>query len=149
MKKVYVVKEDVCIGCRLCEVHCLVQHSKSKNIIKAFKRETPRPLARIRVEEEGPSSFAVQCRHCKKPMCVYSCLTGAMQKDPVTGVVKHDPERCVGCWTCIMACPFGAITRDMGGERNIVAKCDLCPGREVPACVENCPNEALVYKEDR
>lgn len=144
MKKVY-PKEDVCIGCRLCEIHCLVQHSKSKDIIKAFKKEFPRALKRIRVEEKRPISFAVQCRHCSDAPCVSACLTGAMSKDE-RGAVLHNPDKCIGCWTCIMVCPFGAIQPDKRGKR-IVAKCDLCPGEEVPACVVHCPNRALVYEE--
>ncbi len=146
MKRVY-PREDYCIGCRLCEIHCLVQHSRSKDIIKAFKKEFPRSTSRVHVQENGPVSFAVQCRHCEEPLCVYSCLTGAMYRDPDTGVVRHDPDRCVGCWTCLMLCPYGAISREPNG-RKVVSKCDLCPGLSVPACVANCPNGALVCVEE-
>jgi carbon-monoxide dehydrogenase iron sulfur subunit len=69
-----------------------------------------------------------------------------MYKEPDSGAVAVDPYKCSGCWTCIMVCPYGAITRDI--DKGIVAKCDLCPGRDVPACVANCPNEALVWIED-
>jgi carbon-monoxide dehydrogenase iron sulfur subunit len=103
-------------------------------------------VPRIRVERKGEISFSLQCRHCDEPWCVYSCLTGAMQKDPTTGIVTVDTQKCMGCWTCILACPSGALTRDNGEK--VVAKCDLCPGRDVPACVANCPNEALVFIED-
>ena len=68
-----------------------------------------------------------------------------MHKDPVNGMVTVDAERCTGCWTCIVACPYGALTKDT--SNNTVVKCDLCPGRDIPACVANCPNEALVYVE--
>ncbi|MCL5959642.1 MAG: 4Fe-4S dicluster domain-containing protein [Chloroflexi bacterium] len=146
MKRVY-PREDFCIGCRLCEIHCLVQHSRSKDIIKAFKKEFPRAAKRIGVQENGATSFALQCRHCEEPMCVYSCLTGAMYRDPATGAIRHDAGKCVGCWTCIMVCPYGAISRDPEG-RKIIAKCDLCPGLDTPACVANCPNEALVCVEE-
>jgi carbon-monoxide dehydrogenase iron sulfur subunit len=144
MKRV-VSNEDVCIGCRLCEVWCKVQHSKSKDIIKAFKKETP--MARVHVEERGAQSFAVQCRHCEEPDCVYSCITGAMSIDEETGQVMHDPEKCVGCWTCIMVCHRGAILRDER-LRRIASKCDLCPGLDIPACVAHCPNEALCLVEE-
>ena len=140
MKRIY-VKEEACIGCSLCKVACQVEHSRSRNMIKAFKKETPRPVPRIRVESKQEVSFAIQCRQCTEPWCFYSCLTGAMSKDPVTGIVTVDPERCIGCWTCIIACPYGALNMDMGSK--IVAKCDLCAGRDMPACVANCPNEAL------
>jgi anaerobic carbon-monoxide dehydrogenase iron sulfur subunit len=140
-------REEVCIGCRLCEIHCAVQHSRSKNIIKAFKRERVRPMARLHVEESGPLSFALQCRHCDEPLCVYACLTGAMHKDPVTGAVVHDEERCIGCWTCLLFCPNGAISKDTANGK-VVAKCDLCGGLDEPACVANCPNAALTYEEE-
>ena len=145
MKKVY-VNEEVCIGCGLCQVYCQVEHSRSKDIIKAFKKETPRPLPRVRVERNIEISFPIQCRHCTEPWCVYSCLTGAMSKDPVSGMVIVDEEKCSGCWTCIIACPCGALSRDIGSKT--VVKCDLCPERDIPACVANCPNEALILDTD-
>ena len=146
MKRIY-VKEQVCIGCHLCEVYCQVEHSRSKDLIKAFKRETPRPLSRVRVDEKKPVSFSVRCQHCDEPPCVYACLTGALRKDPGSGIVSHDEDRCIGCWTCLLACPFGAISRDMHWGKMV--KCDLCPEQSVPVCVANCPNEALVYVEDK
>jgi carbon-monoxide dehydrogenase iron sulfur subunit len=103
-------------------------------------------LPRVRVERRGETCFAVQCRHCDEPWCIYSCLTGAMSRDLRTGAVTSDSEKCIGCWTCIVACPYGALTRDAG--RKVVAKCDLCPGETVPVCVANCPNEALVLSID-
>ena len=140
-----IVCDEVCIGCHLCEVHCLVAHSTSQDILKAFKKEVPRALSRVHVEEDGPHSMAVRCFHCEDPACVSACLTGAMQKDPVTGLVTSDAERCMGCWTCLMVCPYGAPVRDL--VRNVVVKCDLCPEREMPACVEHCPNQALKMEE--
>ena len=145
MRSVY-VKEDVCMGCGLCEVYCALAHSTSQDLIKAFKRERPRPVARIRVERTDGLFLPMQCRHCLDSPCVNACLTGAMYKDPDSGAVAVDPYKCSACWTCILVCPYGVITRDIG--TGIVAKCDLCPGRDVPACVANCPNEALVCIED-
>jgi carbon-monoxide dehydrogenase iron sulfur subunit len=145
MKRVY-VKEGVCIGCGLCEVYCRVEHSQSKDPIKAFRRETPRPLPRVHVERNIEISFPIQCRHCAEAWCVYSCLTGAMHRDPKSENVVVDTQKCVGCWTCIVACPYGAVSRDLNSKTTI--KCDLCPGREIPVCVANCPNEALVLGAD-
>jgi carbon-monoxide dehydrogenase iron sulfur subunit len=144
MGKVIDRREEVCIGCRLCEVHCLVQHSQSKDLIHAYKREQPKAIPRVRVEEQGPLSFAVQCFHCEEPLCAYSCLTGALRKME-DGTVLLDEDKCIGCWTCVMACPYGAITMDT--VHKVAVKCDLCPGRDVPACVENCPNQALILVE--
>ena len=144
MKRI-IAKEEVCMGCGLCEVYCIVQHSKSKDIVKAYNRGHPRPLSRVRLELNKPVSFAIQCRHCEDAPCVTACLSGAMRKDEATGLVTHDTEKCMGCWTCIMVCPYGAIKMDVNGK--VVAKCDLCSELDVPACVANCPNGALVYKE--
>jgi len=139
------IEEEHCIGCHLCETYCIAEHSRSKDLIKAFKKEYPRPLARVHVEEAKPVSFALLCRHCEDPLCVYACLTGAMSKDR-NGLVQHNPERCMGCWSCIMVCPFGAIARDERVKKS-VSKCDLCSGRKKPSCVEHCPNGALVCVE--
>jgi len=141
-----VAKEEFCLACRLCEVHCVVQHSKSKRIIKAFRDEKDKIVPGITVEESGCVSFAVQCRHCDDAPCLEACMTGGMHRDPVTGAVLNDPDKCVGCWMCIMVCPVGAIRR--GKDRKVASKCDLCIGRETPACVANCPNEALVIEDD-
>ena len=145
MKRI-IIHEEYCIGCRLCEVHCLVQHSSSRDIIKAFRTERERVLPRVTVEESGPVSFALQCRQCLEPACLEACVSGAMHRDEQTGAIVCDEDRCVGCWMCIMVCPAGAIRQDLHGHR-IASKCDLCLGAEMPACVANCPNEALTYEE--
>jgi carbon-monoxide dehydrogenase iron sulfur subunit len=145
MKRIY-ANEEVCIGCKLCEIWCTVEHSRSKDIIKAFKHELQKSGPRVIVEISKPISFALQCRHCKEPDCVYACISGAMYIDE-NGTVQHDKEKCVGCFSCIMVCPYGAIARDEYDNR-IVSKCDLCPDIDIPACVAHCPNEALVYIEE-
>ena len=145
MKRI-VIHEEHCIGCRLCEVHCLVQHSASRDIIKAFKVEQRTGLARVMVEESGPVSFALQCRQCLEPSCLEACISGAMHRDEQTGAIVCDENRCVGCWMCIMVCPSGSIQQNLLGTR-IASKCDLCYGANMPACVAHCPNEALTYEE--
>jgi carbon-monoxide dehydrogenase iron sulfur subunit len=144
MKRVY-IREQFCIGCHLCEVYCQLQHSHSRDIIKAFKKEASRPLSGARVEERGSLALSVRCQHCQEPLCLYACPAGALNLDAGSGLIVYNPERCIGCWSCVLACPLGAIKRDADAGR--VFKCDLCPGEETPACVANCPNEALVYME--
>ncbi len=145
MKRIRIYEEH-CIGCGLCEVHCLVQHSRSRKIIRAFREERDTVLPRVQVERDGYLSFALQCRHCDDALCIEACMTGAMYRDPETGAVLCDTDRCVGCWMCIMACPAGAIQR--GTEGKVASKCDLCIGQDVPVCVINCPNEAIVLEDD-
>ncbi len=145
MKRIY-AREEYCIGCRLCEINCLVRHSRSKKIIKAFRDERDAIVPGVQVEDSGVTSFALQCRHCDGAPCIEACMTGAMHRDPETGAVVCDADRCVGCWMCVMVCPAGAVRR--GGDGKAASKCDLCGGDAEPACVAGCPNEAIVY-EDR
>ncbi len=142
------IRDEYCMNCRLCEVHCLVAHSHSKKIIKAFRDERDQITPSIKVESAGYVSFALQCRHCDDAPCVQACMTGAMHRDPETGAVLCDTDRCVGCWMCVMVCPVGAV--NPGLDQHIASKCDLCigTGEEMPACVANCPNEALVLEDD-
>jgi len=143
--KQVLVKKETCIGCGLCKVYCKIEHSKSKDPIKAYLKEQPQPITRTRIETDKSNSISIRCQNCKDTPCVIACLTGAMTLDNSTGLVKHDSEKCIGCWTCIMVCPYGALNPDY--EKKIVTKCDLCPDLEIPACVANCPNEALVLGE--
>lgn len=138
-------KPEVCMGCHLCEIWCAVAHSTSKHIIKAFLYEGDKPLPRLVVEEKLPLTFALQCRHCDEPDCVTACISGALCKDPKSGQVVHDPNQCVGCYSCVLACPYGSIFINPG-KREII-KCDLCNGLDTLYCVSHCPNGALVYED--
>jgi len=143
-----VIREEYCMGCRLCEVHCVTQHSPSRDIIKTYKGTGPRPISGIYFEEKGPISFALQCRHCEDAPCLEACIGGGLYRDPHTGRVLYDADRCVGCWMCIMACPYGVIKPDLTRKR-IASKCDLCVDRAFPACVAHCPNEAIILVDER
>ncbi len=145
MKRIYTL-EDVCIGCHLCEVGCITEHSQSKDPVRAYLHEAARPISRCTVEEldGGVLSLSTTCRHCDEPDCLRACISGAIQKTD-QGVVRIDTEQCVGCWSCVMACPYGAIQRNLAKKK--ANKCDLCPERKSPACVDACPNRALIFKE--
>jgi len=133
--------ESLCLNCRRCEVACKTEHSQSKDTVKAYKLEVPVPWTRVHVDGSNLDSVAVQCRHCDEPLCVEGCITGAMHKEP-TGYVLCDADRCIGCMTCVAMCPYGAIS-----VHRVALKCDACPDREIPACVDACPNRALFTKE--
>ncbi|MDE7231116.1 MAG: 4Fe-4S dicluster domain-containing protein [Oscillospiraceae bacterium] len=143
MKKVY-VNEDWCLGCHLCEFYCAAANSGAPNMIKAFKSGKT-PVPRIQVEEGSGVNFAVQCRHCDGKACVKACISGAISI--VDGVVVCDENRCVGCGTCVLSCPFGCIVFDEANHR--IQKCDLCVKNHdgEPACVQGCPNRAIVFEE--
>jgi anaerobic carbon-monoxide dehydrogenase iron sulfur subunit len=143
MKKIY-VKEEVCIGCNLCEVYCRLAHAPSDDIIKALK-DKKTPVSRVSVDVRRPVSLSIRCQQCEDSPCVSACLTGALSKDEKTGMVVHDEKKCIGCWTCMLVCPIGAIKQDKTQKKAL--KCDLCQGKDLPACVTNCPNEALIYIE--
>ncbi len=149
MKRI-VIHEEYCIGCRLCEVNCLVAHSKSKKILKAFKEEFhfKDAIPRIVVEQAGNLSFGLPCRHCDEAPCLEACMTGALYKEKGTGAVLRNEDKCVNCNMCIMVCPYGVIKRDKKNNK-IASKCDLCilTDEKMPVCVKNCPNEALTYED--
>lgn len=150
MKRIYAL-EDWCINCRRCEVACITFHSKSRDTVKAYLIEDLKPYNRVVVEGTNDLSVAINCRHCENPPCVEGCISGAMTKDPETGVVTSDPAKCVGCRTCVSMCPYGCVRIETFEGRDIAFKCDLCgeelgkPG--IPQCVITCPNRALVYFE--
>ena len=133
------VKPEICTGCRSCEIACSVQHSKEKNLFAAVLQSPP-PMKRVFVEQAGQVKMPVVCRHCEDAPCLNACISGCLYKD-AKGFVRRHKERCIGCWSCAMACPFGMITRDP--DKHIAVKCDRCHKLEVPACVNACPTKAL------
>jgi len=149
-----------CIGCRACQVAC-----KRWNELKAEKTSlgetwtNPPDLSsntwniikiiELKEGEEVKMHFSTyRCMHCLEPICVKVCPPRAIMKDPETGAVVINSERCVGCLACVEACPFKIPRFERGlGTR----KCTLCLDRlELglkPACVEVCPTEALEFDE--
>ena len=150
MKEIF-CRIERCLGCRSCEIACAVVHSQSVELVSALQEE---PLSSPRVHvlglDEGDGivrlrSVALQCRQCDEPACAEACIAGGVVKDEETGVVKFDGGKCVGCWSCVMVCPYGAIVRR--SQAGCAVKCDLCIDREGPACVAACPTKALVFCE--
>jgi carbon-monoxide dehydrogenase iron sulfur subunit len=129
-----------CVSCRTCELACATEHSRSKDLCKAIF-ESPASKQRVKVSAIDDRSISIHCQHCEDALCVKACMSGSLSKDEKTGATVHNRDKCVGCWMCIMSCPFGAITRDI--ENHIAVKCDLCPDRDDYACVATCPTRAL------
>ncbi len=139
MKQIF-VKPEKCMGCRSCEIGCAVQHSKDKDLFSAVLQSPP-PMKRLFLEATEEIMMPVLCRHCEDAPCLNACISGCLYRDE-KGLVRRRKERCIGCWTCVMVCPFGVITRD--GEKHIAVKCDGCHKLDMPACVRSCPTGALV-----
>lgn len=142
-RNVLSVDASRCIGCFACQVACKLEH------------DLPAGPCTFRVIQLGPfehegrltmSYFPATCFHCDRPACVAQCPTGAMQKRE-DGIVFSDPELCIGCQTCAVACPFGIPTLNSGTGK--IAKCDGCRDRVDlglwPACALKCPTAALVF----
>jgi anaerobic carbon-monoxide dehydrogenase iron sulfur subunit len=147
-----VCRIDRCLGCKSCEIACAVVHSEVGSLIEAIQQDVL-PHPRVQVLSMGESgelvrrkSLALQCRHCEEPACVEVCIAGGVIKDLETGRVTFDAERCVGCYSCIMVCPFGGVIRLK--RQGIAVKCDGCPDLEEPACVKACPTRALIVIEE-
>lgn len=131
------------MGCRSCEIECAVEHSKEKTLFSAVLQSPP-PMKRLFVESTDDIRMPIICRHCEDAPCLRACISGCLYLDE-NRFVRRKKERCIGCWTCMMACPFGVITRDK--EKHIAVKCDRCHKLDVPACVNACPTGALVLAD--
>lgn len=129
-----------CIGCLTCVTACVVSH------------EMDSQDARNRVVIDSETKPApIFCRQCSRPECAYTCMTGAMKKNPETGYVEYDKKRCASCYMCIMACPYGVLKSDSIRQKDIM-KCNMCVHRTKdpkgnPFCVERCPMQAITFEE--
>ena len=85
------------------------------------------------------------CHHCIDPACLNACPVMAYEKNPLTGIVKHLDDQCIGCQYCIFACPYDVPKYNK--KKGIIRKCDMCSSRlavgEAPACVQACPHQAI------
>jgi carbon-monoxide dehydrogenase iron sulfur subunit len=137
---------EKCVACKGCEIACAVEHSQSKNLTAAMD-ESPRPRPRVRVEQAEQFSYPARCMHCQDAACVAACPMGAMTRHPDTNAVYVESSKCVGCWMCVMVCPFGGVSADPVAKKAV--KCDYCPERTAqgldPACVLACPTKAMVF----
>ena len=146
MKRIW-IDAGLCDGCLNCTLACMNAHrgdqgtiyldltnpaNESRNVIRRLKDGSYRPIF---------------CRHCDEPECVRSCMSGALSKNPETGLVEYDETRCAACFMCVMNCPFGVLKPD-GQTKSRILKCDFCQesGGE-PSCVKACPKKAIWIEE--
>ena len=158
-----------CSGCKTCSVVCKVANNIPNDII------WNRVLTEVCDVVDGAlgtypnvtrTFLPVACQHCENPACVKVCPVGATYKDPETGVVRQDYDKCIGCRMCMAACPYNARSfnweepvRDVDfnyGDaevpvrpRGVAEKCTLCRERtdrgEEPMCVVCCPAHARIF----
>ncbi|THB65378.1 MAG: 4Fe-4S dicluster domain-containing protein [Desulfovibrio sp.] len=142
-----------CIGCKTCIVACrnfhgLVDHAA------AMPNEIPYYL-RVESRMEGSypklsqESWVVPCQHCKNAQCIKACKSEAISKNPETGIVHIDRDKCTGSKACIEACPYDVI--QFNEEGGFAHKCTLCQERvlmgQQPVCAEVCMTDAISFGE--
>ena len=146
MKKLIYIDVKKCLGCKSCVFACAVEHSESKDRIKALS-ENPKPKTRVHITAVDGIAVPLQCRHCEDAPCVAICPTNAIVKLGPQDAVLINKEKCIGCKFCIMVCPFGVISLSNDGKA--AQKCDRCIDRQkigkLPACVSACPTSALQF----
>lgn len=152
MNRFIVAEPSRCIGCRTCEIACVLAHAEPGGL-SGLSTTTFAP--RLRVIKSLDISTPVTCHHCDDAPCVNACPSGAIVYRQNT--VQVEQERCLGCKTCVIACPFGAMevvtvpaeqrfagVRVALGVKAEAHKCDLCIDRAAgPACISVCPTDAL------
>jgi carbon-monoxide dehydrogenase iron sulfur subunit len=144
MKEI-IVDVSRCTGCKTCELQCaLMRDSLSQKFPEAIYEEIV-PMTRVSVEPLGEeASLPMQCRHCQEAPCLDACPSGALYRGD-NGTVLYSEPRCIGCWMCVMVCPFGVASPRRASKKMI--KCDRCAGMEEPYCVAACPTGALLFEE--
>ncbi|MHB8792530.1 MAG: 4Fe-4S dicluster domain-containing protein [Thermoleophilia bacterium] len=139
------IRQDNCIDCERCMKAC----AKTNHVpeygyrTKILKKEHPESVGR-QIE-----FIPVLCNQCNNPACVRACPTKATYKNPENGIVMVDKEKCIGCKTCMSACPFNARYYDE--EKKAVDKCNFCydtrisQGETLTACAAACPAGVRVF----
>lgn len=137
------VNLDACTGCKACVAACHSLNGLDED-------ESWRDMGLLIGTRKQPylQTVTTACHHCAEPACAEGCPVLAYDKNPVTGIVRHLDDQCIGCSYCILKCPYDVPKFNL--KRGIVRKCDMCQGRlaegEAPACVQACPNEAIKIK---
>mgnify|MGYP000024963555 CR=1 FL=1 len=132
---------DSCTGCKSCVSAC---HSLNG----LDETETWRDVGLLvggSPTKPFTQTITTACHHCADPACLNGCPVLAYEKDPVTGIVRHLDDQCIGCSYCILKCPYDVPK--FSSRLGIVRKCDLCHTRlaagEAPACAQACPTHAI------
>lgn len=141
-----------CIGCRTCEVACVLAHAAPDALHRLAAAHF---IPRLKLIKTSRVSTPVQCRQCEDAPCAKVCPTSALVHSHNS--VQVVQARCIGCKSCVMACPYGAMeivarvdaveprTFGVSATPPVEAyKCDLCIHLvQGPACIEVCPTKAI------
>jgi formate dehydrogenase iron-sulfur subunit len=141
-----------CTGCEKCVDACIKANDLNYDKAQIDGVSTRDGLSADRLStiiKLGNGRFAKKsCMHCEEPSCVSACLVGGITKSP-EGPVVYDPSKCIGCRYCMLACPFHIPRYEWDSTHPYMMKCDMCYDRlkegQLPACVEACPNKAIVF----
>jgi Fe-S-cluster-containing hydrogenase component 2 len=135
MEKALVINPEKCTGCHSCEMVCSLIHDKECNL----------NLSRIGIMKTGGGgsneNIPMVCQQCRDPFCADACVMGAISRNEQTGALVVNEDLCVGCKTCVVACPLGGVLYHWIKE--CAMKCDLCEGD--PQCVKACLYGALEF----
>ena len=137
----FIIDNRKCIGCHACTVACKSEHEVPVGVNRTYVKQVEKGTF-----PESKRLFSVmRCNHCTNAPCVTICPTEALfiRED---GIVDFDNDRCIGCKSCMQACPYDALYIDP--ETKTAAKCNYCAHRVdvglEPACVIVCPEHAIV-----
>jgi Fe-S-cluster-containing dehydrogenase component len=142
-----VIRQSHCIDCELCLEAC-----RSTNGVPAYGYRTiilERSIPDARGEQER-AFMPILCNQCNQPSCVRVCPTGATYKDDKNGIVQMSSNKCIGCKTCMAACPYNA--RYYKEEDRAIDKCNFCvdtklkeSGGKKTACSAACPAGVRIF----
>jgi formate dehydrogenase iron-sulfur subunit len=143
-----------CGGCQSCEIICAETNGLPAPLdtmqagVLRKTDESHRTVVNAFNTSKGEVYLKKQCMHCNEPACTAACLTQAMFKTK-EGAVIWRGDKCMGCRYCMVSCPFDIPKFEYHSANPKIEKCTMCYSRltdgKIPACVENCPAEALVF----
>lgn len=146
----------MCGGCQGCEFVCALEHGLPEpdpedipvpGVLRKTN-ENRRSVINAFETSRGEVYVKNQCMQCNQPACASACLTQAMHKTD-EGPVIWRGEKCMGCRYCMVSCPFDVPKFEYNSPNPKIEKCNMCFERiaqgQIPACVENCPAEALLF----
>ncbi|MSU51077.1 MAG: molybdopterin oxidoreductase [Opitutus sp.] len=132
---------DSCTGCKSCVAAC---HSLNGLDDTETWRDVGLLVSPSRAHP-FTQTVTTACHHCADPACLNGCPVLAYEKDPVTSIVVHLDDQCIGCSYCVLKCPYDVPK--FSERLGIVRKCDMCHSRladgEAPACAQASPTHAI------